>query len=90
MADTELDKVSSEPVVAVSKADTAEVPSADWGWSGESLKTFRFFGWFFALFLLAMLIGNHEGLVEAWYLIGFAALMALILVRDKVMRRKPR
>ena len=90
MADTQLDKVSSQPVVAASNVDTAEVPSAEWGWSGESIKTFRFFGWFFALFLIAMLIGNHEGRVEDWYLIGFAVLMAGMLVRDVLRRRKPR
>ncbi|MFD4366551.1 DUF2631 domain-containing protein [Rhodococcus sp. NPDC058521] len=90
MADTELDKVSSEPVVAVSNVDTAEVPSAEWGWSGESIKTFRFFGWLFAAFLLVMIIGNHEGRVEDWYLIGFAAVMVILLVRDVIMRRKPR
>lgn len=90
MADTQLDKVSSQPVVAASNVDTAEVPSAEWGWSGESIKTFRVAGWFFALFLIAMIIGNHEGHIGDLYLIGFAVLMVGILVRDVLQRRKPR
>ncbi len=70
--------------------DTAEVPSAEWGWSGEAPRLFRFLGWFFAAFLLLMMIGNHSGLVEDLYLIGFAAAIVFLLVRDIVRRRKPR
>lgn len=89
MADTQLDAKSSAPVV-VSHVDEAEVPSAAWGWSGEGLKTFRFFGWFFAAFLLAMIIGNHHGKVEDLWLIGLAVAMVVILVRDIITRRRPR
>jgi len=70
--------------------DTAEVPSAEWGWSGEAPRLFRFMGWLIALFLLAMIIGNHNGNVENWFLIGFAALLVAILVRDIVQRRRRR
>ncbi|MEN0140459.1 MAG: DUF2631 domain-containing protein, partial [Rhodococcus sp. (in: high G+C Gram-positive bacteria)] len=89
MAGTQLEPSSSDPIVAA-HIDTAEVPSAAWGWSGEAPKTFRFFGWFFAVFLLLMIIGNHTGLVEDLWLIGCAALMVLILVRDIVLRRNRR
>ena len=68
----------------------AEVPSAEWGWSGEAPRLFRAAGWFFAVFLLLMLIGNHGGNVENLYLIGFAAVLVLILVRDIVRRRRTR
>ncbi|MDV2475866.1 DUF2631 domain-containing protein [Rhodococcus zopfii] len=70
--------------------DTAEVPSAEWGWSGEAPKLFRTMGVIAAIFLLFMIIGNHHGRVEDWYLIGFAALLVLIIVVDAVKRRRPR
>jgi len=69
---------------------TDEVPSAEWGWSGEAPKLFRTLGWIVAAFLLLMMIGNHTGHVEDLYLIGFAAAIVFILVRDIVRRRKPR
>lgn len=68
----------------------AEVPSAEWGWSGEAPRLFRFAGWFFAAFLLLMMIGNHSGAVENLYLIGFAALIVFILLRDEFRRRRQR
>jgi hypothetical protein len=37
--------------------------------------------------LLAMLIGNHKGRIEDIWLIGLAALVALALIVDWVMRR---
>jgi len=37
--------------------------------------------------LLAMLYGNHRGRVEDIFLIGIAALLALLLVLDFVLRR---
>ncbi|AWK75641.1 DUF2631 domain-containing protein [Rhodococcus sp. NPDC019627] len=89
MAGTQLEPSSSDPVVAA-HVDTAEVPSAAWGWSGEAPKTFRFLGWFFALFLLLMIIGNHTGRVEDLWLVGCAGLMVVVLVRDILQRRKPR
>ncbi|MDI9906496.1 DUF2631 domain-containing protein [Rhodococcus sp. IEGM 1406] len=89
MADTQLDVKSSAPVV-VSHVDEAEVPSAAWGWSGEGLKFFRFLGWFFAIFLLLMMIGNHHGKVEDLWLIGTAGLMIFVLVRDIAIGRRPR
>ncbi|MGW4478571.1 DUF2631 domain-containing protein [Rhodococcus triatomae] len=84
-----------EPAVAASESvttnvDTAEVPSAEWGWSGEAPRFFRFLGWFFAAFLLVYTIGNHEGKVEDVWLVGIAAFMVFMLVRDILRRRKPR
>lgn len=89
MAGTQLDPASNDPVV-VAHVDTAEVPSAAWGWSGEAPRLFRFVGWFFAAFLLVMMIGNHSGKVEDLFLIGFAGAIVFILVRDMILRRKPR
>ncbi|MGQ4614733.1 DUF2631 domain-containing protein [Nocardia araoensis] len=88
MAATELEHADTERVVT--RVDTAEVPSAAWGWSGESRRTFRIAGWIVALILLAMLVGNHKGKVEDIFLVGFAVLIAGILIRDSVLQRKPR
>ncbi|MBF6191162.1 DUF2631 domain-containing protein [Nocardia beijingensis] len=88
MAATELEHVETERVVT--RVDPAEVPSAAWGWSGESRRTFRIAGWIVALILLAMLVGNHKGKVEDIFLVGFAVLIAGILIRDSLLQRKPR
>ncbi|MFC4374791.1 DUF2631 domain-containing protein [Nocardia halotolerans] len=89
MAATDLEKASTERAVATS-VDPAEVPSAAWGWSGESPKTFRIAGWFVVIALLAMTIGNHQGHVEDIFLVGMAGLLALILVADVFTRRIPK
>ncbi|KIA65358.1 DUF2631 domain-containing protein [Nocardia vulneris] len=89
MAATELEPASTERGT-VTHVDTAEVPSAAWGWSGESPKTFRVAGWITALILIAMVIGNHKGHVEDIFLIGFAAAIVAILIRDSILKRKPR
>jgi len=68
----------------------AEVPSAEWGWSGEAPKFFRVMAVVAAVFLLLMQIGNHEGHVEDLYLIGFAVVLLLIVAVDAIRRRKPR
>ena len=89
MAATDLDKASTERAVATS-VDPAEVPSAAWGWSGESRKAARIAAWVVVVALLGMTIGNHQGHVEDIFLVGLAALMALILVADSLTRRMPR
>lgn len=80
MANTEVERYS--------EVDTAEVPSADWGWSKITYRTWYALGLFIIVFLLGMLHGNHVGRVEDWFLGGFAALTAVVLVRDMVMRRR--
>ncbi|MBD0324055.1 MAG: DUF2631 domain-containing protein [Aldersonia sp.] len=89
MAGKELDPAAYDPVVA-GHVDTAEVPSAAWGWSGESHRTFRIAGWTVVVIILLMMIGNHTGHVEDFFLVGTAAAMAIILIRDSVNRRRPR
>lgn len=84
-----LDPDVDDPMV-VGKVDTNEVPSAAWGWSGESRKTMLVAGWVVVVILLAMMIGNHHGHVEDLFLIGFAALIAAILIYDTVRRRRER
>jgi hypothetical protein len=52
-----------------------------------SKRLVRFGAVFTILALLAMTIGNHGGNVENIFLIGIAALIALMLVIDFILRR---
>ncbi len=94
VAATELEPAKSAGVVT--KVDPAEVPSAAWGWSGESRRTFRVAGWVVVVILLAMLFENQQGASSGtgWtgyiFLIGFAIALAGILIRDSIVSRKPR
>jgi len=89
VAQTELTPASYDPV-EYTHEDIAEVPSADWGWTGESRRAMRIAALVVAAFLLFMMHGNHTGLVEDLYLIGFAVVLVGIVVRDIIVRRKPR
>jgi hypothetical protein len=68
--------------------DVAEVPSAAWGWSRINYRTWYITGAVSFVFLLAMLRGNHVGHVEDFFLIGFAAVALVVLVRDLWGRRR--
>ena len=93
MADTELEPAKS---AVVTKVDPAEVPSAAWGWSGESRRTFRTAGWVVVVILLAMLFEGPQGSSSGTGNIGYLVLILLalglvaVLVRDSILRRKPR
>ncbi len=80
MANTEVERYSD--------VDTAEIPSAAWGWSKISHRTWYAAGVFIILFLLGMLHGNHIGHVEDYFLIAFALGIAFVIVRDVLMRRR--
>ena len=71
-----------------SEVDPADVPSAAWGWSRITYRTWYALGIFVILFLVGMLRGNHVGHVEDWFLIAFAVLVAAVMVRDVIMRRR--
>ncbi|MBF6329394.1 DUF2631 domain-containing protein [Nocardia transvalensis] len=94
MAATELEPTKSAGVVT--KVDPAEVPSAAWGWSGESRRTFRVAGWVVVVILLAMLFEGPQGAssgtgnVGYLFLIGTALGLAGILIRDSWLQRRPR
>ncbi len=89
MARTELNPALYDPVEN-NHDDVAEVPSANWGWTGESRRASRVAALLVAAFLLLMMHGNHGGFVEDLYLIGFAALLVGMVVRDIIVRRRPR
>lgn len=70
------------------EVDTAEVPSAAWGWSRIDHRTWHIVGLCIFGFLLAMLRGSHVGHVEDWFLITFAAVVLFVLARDLWGRRR--
>jgi hypothetical protein len=68
--------------------DPADVPSAAWGWSRINYRTWHGVGFFMIGFLLLMLRGNHVGKVEDIFLIIFAVLVSIFLIRDMVGRKR--
>ncbi|BDD83156.1 hypothetical protein TPB0596_29190 [Tsukamurella pulmonis] len=83
MATTDLERQST------SKVDVADVPSRDWGWSGNAPTAARISGVLFAILLLLMTIGNHQGKTEDIFLVGFAVvILGSILVQWLTTRRK--
>ncbi|MCH9721691.1 MAG: DUF2631 domain-containing protein [Actinomycetia bacterium] len=80
MVNTEVERYSD--------VDPTQVPSAAWGWSKITYRTWYALGIFIIVFLLGMLRGNHVGHVEDWFLIAFAAIIAGVLLRDVIMRRR--
>ncbi len=80
MVSTELDKTDG--------VDVEDVPSAAWGWSRENHKLIQIGGVLSALFILAMLHGNHSGRVEDIFLIGFAVVILGVVARDWWLRRR--
>jgi hypothetical protein len=71
---TELDKTDG--------VDVEDVPSAAWGWSRENHRAIQIGGILSALFMLAMLRGNHVGKVEDIFLIAFAVVILGVVARD--------
>jgi hypothetical protein len=69
------------------KPEPADAPSARFGWHGEAIKTYKIAAWVSVVALLGMTIGNHEGHVEDFYLLGFVALLVFILVRGEIKSR---
>ncbi|MEO8815176.1 MAG: DUF2631 domain-containing protein [Mycobacterium sp.] len=70
------------------EVDTAEVPSAAWGWSRINYRTWHIVGLGIVGFLLLMLRGNHVGHVEDWFLVVFAALSLFVVLRDIIGRHR--
>jgi uncharacterized protein DUF2631 len=80
--------VASTEVERHTGVDVEDVPSAHWGWSKENHRAIQIGGILAGLFILAMLRGNHVGHVEDAFLIGFAALIFLVVIRDWWLRRR--
>lgn len=79
MANTEVERHTG--------VDVEEVPSANWGWSKENPRLIRIGGILSAIFMLAMMHGNHVGHVEDVFLVFFAVVILGIVARDWWMRR---
>jgi hypothetical protein len=68
--------------------DVEDVPSAQWGWSTENFRLIHIGGLLSAVFLLAMIHGNHVGHIEDAFLIFFAVLIVFAVARDWWLRRR--
>ena len=68
--------------------DPEDEPSARWGWHASFPRGKAIAGWFTVFALLIMIIGNHQGRTENIWLIGSAALLAFMLIRQSVRERK--
>lgn len=81
---------------ATPAVDPADEPSAEWGWHGSYPKAAQAGGWFTVIALLAMLFGNHQGILSGGghlaeadiWLIGIALVLAIGLLVDLSRRRK--
>jgi hypothetical protein len=80
--------VASTEVERYTGVDVEDVPSAEWGWSGENHKLIHIGGLLSAAFLLLMMRGNHVGHIEDWFLIVSAALVVIAVARDWWLRRR--
>ena len=86
MVSTELDPTHG--------VDVEDVPSAAWGWSKENHKLIQIGGILAALFMLAMLHGNHTGKVEDIFLPTpfqmprLAIAILAVVARDWWLRRR--
>ena len=83
MASTEVERHTGSSV-----PDVEDVPSAQWGWSHVDHRLIQTGGVLAVIFLLCMLRGNHVGHIEDAFLIAFAVLIAIALVRDWWLRRR--
>jgi hypothetical protein len=80
--------VASTEVERHTGVDVEDVPSAEWGWSKENHRLIHIGGLLSAVFLLAMMHGNHVGHIEDGFLIVFAVLIVIAVVRDWWLRRR--
>ena len=75
-----------EGLVRVGEHPVEHERPEEWGWHGETGRAGRVGAWIAVLFVLAYLVGNHEGRVEDLWVVGTAVLMVAVLLWD--MRRR--
>jgi hypothetical protein len=80
--------VASTEVERHTGVDVEDVPSANWGWSKENHKLIHIGGLISAAFMLLMMHGNHVGHVEDAFLVAFAIIIVVFVVRDWWLRRR--
>jgi hypothetical protein len=76
-----------EGIVRAGETPITHERPEDWGWHGEAGKTGRITGYVMIVFLLVMLVGNHEGRIEDLYLVGFALIILISLIWDSRRRK---
>lgn len=59
----------------------------DWGWHHEWRRSTPVLGWLMTIAMVLLVFGNHTGNIENYWLLVLAALMALLLVRDRIKRK---
>ncbi len=77
------------PGVDPTRVDANTEPSAEWGWHGEFPRATEFAGWFTAVALLFMIIGNHESNIENLWLIALGGGLILMLIGGRLANRGP-
>jgi uncharacterized protein DUF2631 len=82
------DQTSNHGADPYSGVDPSWEPSADWGWHGTFPLAGPLAGWFTAIALFAMLIGNHRSHVEDIFLIGLGTLLVVMLLAGHLKARK--
>lgn len=84
--------MATTEVVKYDEVDPEDVPSVAFGrgLSGQNPRVFHVLGILAAGFLLLMLKGNHLGLVEDLYLVGFASVILAFTANDYFGRRSGR
>lgn len=59
----------------------------DWGWHHEWRRIAPLVGWAMTIVMVLLIFGNHRGNIENYWLIGLAAVMAAVLIREQIKRR---
>lgn len=89
MAATSQDPTDGHSTDLTPRAGAPE-PSAEWGWHGAFPKATAIAGWFTAIALFAMLIGNHTNHVEDIWLVGLGTLLVVMLIGGHVNQLRSR
>ena len=90
VAATDQHSTDDHSAALTAQEDSAQEPSAEWGWHGTFPRATNIAGWSVAAALFLMLIGNHESYVEDVWLICLGTLMVLLLVGGAISRRRSR
>lgn len=90
VAATDQHSTDDHSTALAAREDSAQEPSAEWGWHGTFPRATNIAGWITAAALFLMLIGNHENYVEDVWLIGLGSLLVIMLIGGAVNRRRSR
>jgi hypothetical protein len=77
----------SEPMAHQPRVPDRHERPEDWGWHGSFGRWARIGGWVAVVSLVLMNVSTYYNTAHAPWLFGSAALLVLILVRDRFRRR---